>query len=103
MSKRREGSRSRAVSATEAARSFGEVLTAVLEERATYVVERHGKPVARIGPAEEGDFRLGDFLELVRSRAGRSAGPEFACAVREGIEFLNRPGVPGDDRGHRDR
>ena len=98
MSKRTEGSRSRVVSATEAARNFGEVLTRVREERAVYVVERHGKPVARITPVEDRVFTVADFIELVRSSPARPPGSEYASAVRAGIEFLNRPEVPRDAR-----
>lgn len=100
MSKRTEGSRSRVVSATEAAKNFGEVLARVREERAVYVVERHGKPVARIAPVEDRAFTGADFIELVRSSPNQPPGPEYACAVRAGIEFFNRPEVPRDPRRH---
>jgi len=86
--------RSRVVSATEAARNFGDVLTRVQEERAVYVVERRGKPVAQIGPVEERVFTVGDFIELVRSGRVPKAGEQYAAAVEEGIAFLNRPEVP---------
>ena len=86
--------RSRVVSATEAAKKFGEVLARVREERAVYVVERRGKPVARIVPVEDLVFTLADFVELVRATADPSAGPEYARAVEEGIAFFNRPEVP---------
>ena len=95
MSKRIVGpDRSRVVSATEAAKNFGEVLARVREERAIYVVERHGKPVAQISPVEERAFTGADFVELVRSTSDPSAGSEYACAVEEGIAFLNRAEVP---------
>lgn len=100
MSKGDGGSRSRVVSATEAAKKFGEVLARVREERAVYMVERHGKPVARIAPVEDPIFTGADFVELVRSSPDQPAGPEFACAVRAGIEFFNRPEVPRDLRRH---
>ena len=95
--------RSRVVSATEAARNFGEVLARVREERAVYVVERHGKPVAQITPVADKVFTGRDFVELIRSGKVPSAGPEYARAVRAGIEFLNRPEVPRDPRSHRER
>ena len=107
MSKRREGSRSRVVSATEAARGFGEVLTAVLEERATYVVERHGRPVARITPVEDRVFTVRDFVELIRSGTVPSPGSEYVRAVQDGIALFNRAEVPGspwtDPGEHRGR
>ncbi|MDE2654276.1 MAG: type II toxin-antitoxin system Phd/YefM family antitoxin [Gemmatimonadetes bacterium] len=86
--------RLRVVSATEAAKNFGEVLARVREERAVYVVERRGKPVAEIRPVEERAFTGADFLELVRATSDPSAGPEYACAVETGIAFLNRAEVP---------
>ncbi len=86
--------RPRIVSATEAAKNFGEVLARVREDGAVYVVERRGKPVAQIGPVEEKAFTGADFVELVRSTSDPSAGPEYARAVEEGIAFLNRAEVP---------
>ena len=86
--------RSRVVSATEAAKNLGEVLARVREDRAVYVVERRGKPVARIGPVEDRVFTGADFVELARSTSLPSAGPEYARAVQEGISFFNRAEVP---------
>ena len=95
MTKRTTGSdRSRVVSATEAAKNFGEVLARVREDRAVYVVERRGKPVARISPVEDRVFTLADFVELIRSGAIPSPGVEYVRAVEEGIAFFNRPEVP---------
>jgi prevent-host-death family protein len=39
------------LSATDAARNFAEVLDAVESRGTTYVIYRHGRPVARLGPA----------------------------------------------------
>lgn len=86
--------RPRVVSATEAAKKFGEVLARVREDRAVYVVERRGKPVARISPVEDRVFTLADFVELIRSGAIPPAGAEYARAVEEGIAFFNRPELP---------
>ena len=90
--------RARVVSATEAAKNFGEVLARVREDRAVYLVERRGKPVARIGPVEDRAFTGADFVELVRATSDPSAGPEYACAVQEGIAFLNRAEIPKNPR-----
>ena len=90
----RSPARSRVVSATEAAKSFGEILARVREERSVYVVERHGKPVAQIGPVEERVFTGRDFVEMVRSGRVPKAGEQYAAAVEEGIAFLNRAEVP---------
>jgi prevent-host-death family protein len=40
------------VSAADANRNFSQLLRAVREERASYIVTSHGKPVARIVPFE---------------------------------------------------
>ena len=107
MSKRSTGSRSRVVSATEAAKNFGEVLARVREKRAVYVVERHGKPVAQITPVEDRVFTVRDFVELIRSGTVPSPGSEYVRAVQDGIALFNRvevPGSPWTDPGeHRER
>ena len=60
---------SRVVSATEAVRKFSSIVAEVREKGAVYVVERSGKPVARIGPAGQGDA----YRREVRGpRSGRS-------------------------------
>lgn len=95
MSKRIVGpDRSRVVSATEAAKNFGEVLARVREKRAVYVVERRGKPVAQIAPVEDRIFTGRDFVELIRSGRVPPAGPEYARAVEDGIALFNRVEVP---------
>ena len=45
-------SSARVVTATEAAKNFGSIIDRVREDRAVYVVERGGTPVAEIGPAK---------------------------------------------------
>lgn len=82
------------VSATEAARNFGSIVARVREDRAVYIVERSGTPVAQISPVEERVFTGRDFVEMVRSGAARVAGAEYLRAVEEGIALLNRVEVP---------
>ena len=90
----------RVVSATEAARNFGSIVAQVREKRAVYVVERSGKPVARIGPIAERKLTGGEFAALVQASAGAAAGgaprmdDEYCRAVQDGIAFLNRSEVP---------
>jgi prevent-host-death family protein len=43
------------VSAADANRNFSQLLRGVREQGATYVVTSHGKPVAKLMPAVEGD------------------------------------------------
>jgi tRNA(fMet)-specific endonuclease VapC len=40
------------IAATDAAKNFGQLVDPVRESGATYVIERHGRPVAQIGPVE---------------------------------------------------
>ncbi len=83
----------RRITATEAAKNFGAIVAQVRESRAVYVVERRGKPVVRISPAEERTLTLGQFAEMLADRSSR-VDDGYVRAVQEGIEFLNRPVVP---------
>lgn len=86
----------RVVTATETAKNFGAIIDRVREDRAVYVVERSGKPVAEIGPAQVGTCTVRDFAELVRSGSVPVAGDEYLKAVEEGVAFWNREEVPED-------
>ncbi|WP_419861113.1 type II toxin-antitoxin system Phd/YefM family antitoxin [Candidatus Palauibacter sp.] len=86
----------RNVSATEAAKNFGSILTEVRERGTEYVVEHRGKPVARISPEENRRLTLREFAEIVRNRTIPSPGEEYLRAVEEGIAYFNRPEVPAD-------
>ena len=55
----------RAISATEAARSFSRVLNRVELRGEAFVIERGGKPVARIGPASPTHLTGADFAALI--------------------------------------
>ena len=46
----------RVVTATDAAKNFGAIVDRVREDRAVYVVERGGTPVAQIGPVQHRTF-----------------------------------------------
>ena len=59
---------SRIVSATDAAKAFGRLVNQVRETQATYVVERGGVPVARIGPIERRTATVRDLKALLRDR-----------------------------------
>ena len=79
------------VSATEAAKNLGRIVDRVREERATYVIERGGKPVARITPVDRAAFTIADFKALIaalpRADEAYLKATERASAVR------NRPRV----------
>lgn len=76
------------VSATEAAKNFGRLIDRVRETRATYVVERGGKPVASIAPVEREVFTMRDFKALVGERARASADLSRRSALGAKAEYL---------------
>ena len=84
----------RVVTATETAKNFGAIIDRVREERAVYVVERGGTPVAEISPLKAKTVTIRDFAELVRSGSVPSPGEDYLRAVEEGIALYNRPEVP---------
>jgi antitoxin (DNA-binding transcriptional repressor) of toxin-antitoxin stability system len=58
--------RARAVSATNAAKNFGGIVSRVREARAEYIVERGGVPVARIVPVLARRSTVADLVEVIR-------------------------------------
>ena len=71
----------RTISATDARVHFNEVLRGVSEERATYYVERSGKPVAVVIPIEE-------YEALLDRARGEYKRPEWLeNAIRVGNEW----------------
>lgn len=82
------------ISATDAAKTFGRLVDRVREERATYVVERGGKPVVEIGPVSEARCTLADLVELLGG-AGR-LDEDYLKEVEAGIAAWNTPAVPRD-------
>ena len=57
----------RTISATAAAKNFGSLVSRVQKQRASYVIERGGVPVAEIGPPPASPFRVSDLVELFKS------------------------------------
>jgi prevent-host-death family protein len=79
------------ISATEAAKNFGRLVDRVREEGATYVIERSGTPVARIGPVDRVSCTLGDFKALLA--AAPRLDEAYLGAVEEAVARHNRPRV----------
>ncbi|MCY3943576.1 MAG: type II toxin-antitoxin system Phd/YefM family antitoxin [Gemmatimonadetes bacterium] len=94
MSKQSSASKARAVSATYAARNFASLVNRVREERAAYVVERNGKPVAEIRPVEDRVVTVREFVALFPADARQPADEEYLRSVEEGIAFFNRAEIP---------
>lgn len=79
------------VSATEAAKNFGRLVDRVREERATYVVERGGKAVARITPIDRAPFTVADFKALLAALP--HADEAYLKATEDAAATRNRPRV----------
>jgi hypothetical protein len=82
----------RTVSATKAAKNFGRLVNTVRDERAVYIVERGGVPVAEIGPPAAPPFRVSDLVELLRTLP--RPGEAYWRAVRRAQQKLNKRAVP---------
>ena len=82
-----------AIAATDAAKNFGELVDRVREEGATYVIERHGRPVAQIGPVEtEKPKTLKNLIAAMA--AAPKLDEEVLRHIEEGINTYNKPEVP---------
>lgn len=69
------------ISATEAARSFADLLDRVRFRGESFVIVRRGHPICRIAPVEEAQPTVADLARLLRSLPKRDAA--FARDVRE--------------------
>ncbi len=77
------------ISATELARSLGDVLARVRYRGDSYLVERNGDPVARLTPVPEGSpTTLREAFAAWRAAGGPD--PEFADAL-ERVNDADRP------------
>jgi antitoxin (DNA-binding transcriptional repressor) of toxin-antitoxin stability system len=83
------------VSATEAAKNFGGIVDRVRDDRAIYLVERAGTPVAEIRPTSGRPATVADLVALLRGRAA-PLDRSFERAVREGVRHQNRRERPRD-------
>jgi prevent-host-death family protein len=81
------------IAATDASKNFGRLVDRVREEGATYVVERHGRPVAQIGPVKPMEPKtLRGLVEFMRTAP--TLDEDTLRYIEEGIERYNRPEVP---------
>jgi prevent-host-death family protein len=84
---------SASIAATDAAKNFGRLVDRVRETGATYVIERHGRPIAQIGPvAVEEPKTLRGLVEYLE--ASPTLDEEVLRYIEEGIAIDNRPEVP---------
>ena len=93
VAKRAKGrSRTRLISATEAAKTFGRLIEHVRTERAEYIVERSGTAAVRIVPASVSRCTGADLVEFFKTLV--KADEEYLAAVESGMSALNKPSVP---------
>jgi antitoxin (DNA-binding transcriptional repressor) of toxin-antitoxin stability system len=91
----RKTPKTHAIPATDAAKNFGRLVDRVREEGATYVIERHGRAVAQIGPVRGPRHRtLRDLVAAIE--AAPKLDEETLRYIEEGIAVLNRPEVPAN-------
>jgi antitoxin (DNA-binding transcriptional repressor) of toxin-antitoxin stability system len=79
----------RRMNATEAARHFSELLDEVEHGGQTFVVERHGRVVASIGPTTATSGRA--VKELLRSQPRDEQWSEQLDEMRAGVTAEARP------------
>jgi len=92
MSKKTGRASETVISATEAAKNFGEVADRVREAGVAYVVERKGRPIVRIAPVADARCTLHDLARWIADREPVPA--EYASVVRGHVKASNRPKVP---------
>jgi prevent-host-death family protein len=81
------------IAATDAAKNFGRLVDRVREDGATYVIERHGRAVAQIGPVKPVRSKtLRDLVDAMRTAP--KLDEETLRYIEQGIKMLNRPEVP---------
>lgn len=84
----------RKISATEASRSFSDLLNRVKYAGEQFLVEKGGVPFCRIVPVEGiPPLTIADLARLI---AARGVDPGFAADIEDAINFGNTPSVPKD-------
>ena len=79
------------IPATEAAKTFGQLVDRVREDRATYIIERGGKPVAQIAAIERRSFTLGALKALLRELPRADA--DYLSTLEQVTTTRNKPKV----------
>ena len=97
-SRKARKSASESIAATDAAKNFGRLVDRVREEGATYVIERHGRPVAQIGPVEtEEPKTLSGLVEYLKTAP--KLDEEVLRYIEEGIAVLQPSGSAQEPMG----
>jgi len=77
------------VSATEAARTFSELLNRVRYRGESFVVERAGESVCRIAPASAPPRTLADLVRVLKDTA--RPDPDYLATVTHAVKRQPRP------------
>ena len=82
------------ISATDAVRTFSELLNAIKYKGESYTILRGGKPAATIGPAEKstGELTLRELALVLKTMPSLEDNDEFAADVEAIIS--NQPATP---------
>jgi antitoxin (DNA-binding transcriptional repressor) of toxin-antitoxin stability system len=81
------------IAATIAAKNFGTLVDRVRDHGTTFLIERHGRPVAQIGPVTA--VRKATLRGLARYlRTAPKLDERTLRSIEEGIDAINRPAVP---------
>jgi antitoxin (DNA-binding transcriptional repressor) of toxin-antitoxin stability system len=81
------------IPATTAAKNFGTLVDRVRDHGTTFIIERHGRAVAQIGPVQAGrSTTVREFAEYMRTAP--RIDEQVLRYIEEGIAAINRPAVP---------
>jgi hypothetical protein len=77
------------VSATDAVRTFSDLLNRIRYRREEFLVERGGETICRMTPAGSAGLTLGELAALLRALP--SPDPKFARDVRDATKGQGKP------------
>jgi hypothetical protein len=77
------------VSATDAVRTFSDLLNRIRYRREEFLVERGGEAICRMTPAGSAGLTLGELAALLRALPRPDAG--FSADVRAAVKGQGRP------------
>jgi prevent-host-death family protein len=81
------------IAATTAAKNFGTLVDRVRDHGTTYLIERHGRPVAQIGPVDAvPKATLRGLAAYIKSAP--KLDEQTLRFIEDGIEAHNTPTVP---------
>ena len=92
-SKKAQRAAAEAITASDAAKNFGRLADRVREHGATYVITRHGRAIAQIGPVEnEQPKTLKNLIAAIESMP--KLDEEVLRYIEKGRAIYNKPEVP---------